>query len=67
MTFLVNNLSRSFTGAGFGNKMRDWCDQAGLHECMAHGVRKAVLPLQREWRDRASANGDFRVGHPQAS
>ena len=41
LTFLVNDLGRPFTDAGFGNKFRDWCDQAGLHHCSAHGLRKA--------------------------
>lgn len=41
LTFLVNDLGRTFTEAGFGNKFRDWCNQAGLHHCTAHGLRKA--------------------------
>ena len=41
LTFLVNDLGRPFTDAGFGNKFREWCDQAGLHHCTAHGLRKA--------------------------
>jgi integrase len=41
LTFLVNDLGRPFSDAGFGNKFRDWCDQAGLRHCSAHGLRKA--------------------------
>jgi integrase len=41
LTFLVNNLNRPFTDAGFGNRFRGWCDQAGLPICTAHGLRKA--------------------------
>lgn len=41
MTFLVTEYDRPFTGNGFGNKMRDWCDEAGLPQCSAHGLRKA--------------------------
>ncbi|TCR69726.1 site-specific integrase [Bosea sp. BK604] len=41
LTFLVTEYDRPFTGNGFGNKMRDWCDQAGLPQCSAHGLRKA--------------------------
>jgi integrase len=41
LAFLVNDLGRPFTDAGFGNKFRDWCDQAGLRHCSAHGLRKA--------------------------
>jgi integrase len=41
LTFLVNEFGNAFSDAGFGNKFRDWCDQAGLHHCTAHGLRKA--------------------------
>jgi integrase len=41
LTFLVNDLNRPFTEAGFGNKFREWCNQAGLRHCTAHGLRKA--------------------------
>lgn len=41
LTFLVNDLGRPFTAAGFGNKFRQWCDEAGLPHCSAHGLRKA--------------------------
>jgi len=41
LTFLVNDWGRPFTDAGFGNKFRDWCNQAGLRHCSAHGLRKA--------------------------
>ena len=41
LTFLVNDLGRPFTDAGFGNKFRYWCDQADLKHCTAHGLRKA--------------------------
>jgi integrase len=27
LTFLVNGFNRPFTAAGFGNKMRQWCDE----------------------------------------
>jgi integrase len=48
MTFLINNFGRPFTDAGFGNKMRDWCDRAGLPECTAHGLRKAGATIAAE-------------------
>ncbi len=40
LTYLVNNLGRSFSDAGFGNKFRDWCVEAGVPG-RAHGLRKA--------------------------
>jgi integrase len=41
LTFLVNDLGRPYTDAGFGNKFRQWCSDAGLRNCSAHGLRKA--------------------------
>lgn len=41
MTFLVTEYGHPFTPAGFGNAMRDWCYQANLPHCSAHGLRKA--------------------------
>ena len=48
LTFLTNDLGRPFTAAGFGNKMRQWCDEAGLPECSAHGLRKAGAAIAAE-------------------
>jgi site-specific recombinase XerD len=42
LTFLVTEQGRPFTPAGFGNKFRDWCNQANLPHCSAHGLRKAT-------------------------
>ena len=41
-TFLVTDHGKPFASAkSFGNKVWDWCDQAGLPHCTAHGLRKA--------------------------
>lgn len=42
MSFLTTAHGRPFTPAGFGNKFRDWCNEAGLRHCSAHGLRKAA-------------------------
>lgn len=42
MTFLVTEYGRPFTNNGFGNWMRDRCDEAGLPDCSSHGLRKAA-------------------------
>jgi integrase/recombinase XerD len=42
LTFLVTEYGRPYTPAGFGNAMRDWCNQANLRHCSAHGLRKAT-------------------------
>jgi integrase len=41
LTFLTTKNGAPFTAAGFGNKFREWCDEAGLSHCTAHGLRKA--------------------------
>jgi integrase len=41
LTFLVTEFGKPFDAAGFGNKMRQWCNEAGLPHCTAHGLRKA--------------------------
>lgn len=48
MNFLVTEHGKPFSAAGFGNKFRDWCDQAGLPQCSAHGLRKAGAALAAE-------------------
>lgn len=41
LTFLTTAAGAPFTAAGFGNTFREYCDQAGLPQCSAHGLRKA--------------------------
>jgi integrase len=48
LTFLETAHGRPFTGNGIGNKFREWCDQAGLPHCTAHGLRKAGATIAAE-------------------
>ena len=48
LTFLVNDYGQPFTPAGFGNKMRQWCNEAGLPHCTAHGLRKTGAAIAAE-------------------
>jgi len=48
LTFLVNELNRPFTAAGFGNWFRERCDEADLKHCSAHGVRKGAATIAAE-------------------
>jgi integrase len=41
-TYLVTDFGKPFSAAGFGNWFRDQCDAAGLPQCSAHGLRKAI-------------------------
>jgi hypothetical protein len=51
MTFLLTEYGKPFTANGFGNKFKDWCRQADLPHCSAHGVRKAAsTALAEVWR-----------------
>lgn len=47
-TYIVTSFGKPFTSNGFGNNMRDWCDQAGLPHCSAHGLRKAGATFSAE-------------------
>jgi len=42
LAFLMTESGAPFTVAGFGNKFREWCDEAGLPQCSTHGLRKAI-------------------------
>ncbi len=42
LTFLVTEYGHPFTANGFGNWFRKRCDEAGLPQCSAHGLRKAA-------------------------
>ena len=41
LTFLTTPNGTPYTSQSFGNLMRRWCDEAGLPQCSAHGLRKA--------------------------
>lgn len=39
---VITEHGTAFTVAGLGNRMRKWCDAAGLPHCSLHGLRKAL-------------------------
>jgi integrase len=47
-TYLVTAYGKPFTTNGFGNKFKDWCREAGLPHCTAHGLRKAGATMAAE-------------------
>lgn len=47
-TFLVTERGVPFTANGFGNWFRDRCDEAGLKQCTAHGLRRAGATFAAE-------------------
>jgi integrase len=48
LTFLVHSHGVGFTANGFGNWFRERCDEAGLPQCTAHGLRKAGATIAAE-------------------
>jgi len=48
MTYLVTEYGKPFSKDGLGNRMREWCDQAGLPQCSTHGLRKAGATIAAE-------------------
>ncbi len=47
-TFLTTPSGKPFTPAGFGNWFRQKCNEAGLPNCTAHGLRKAGATMAAE-------------------
>ena len=47
-SYIVTEFGRPFSAAGFGNRFRKWCDDAGLTHCSAHGLRKAGATIAAE-------------------
>ena len=45
LVFLITEYGKPFTSNGFGNWFRNRCDEAGLPNCSAHGLRKAAATL----------------------
>jgi integrase len=42
LNFLTTKFEKPFKPNSFGNKFKDWCRQANLPHCSAHGLRKAT-------------------------
>ncbi len=47
-TLLETSFGKPFTANGFGNWFREQCDDAGLKQCSAHGLRKAAARRMAE-------------------
>ncbi|WP_029074384.1 tyrosine-type recombinase/integrase [Kaistia adipata] len=48
LTFLMTHQHKPYSAKGLSNRMRDWCDEAGLPQCSAHGLRKAGATIAAE-------------------
>ncbi|WP_244427733.1 tyrosine-type recombinase/integrase [Sinorhizobium fredii] len=76
LTYLVTEYGRPFTAKGLGNKIREWCDEAGLPHCSSHGLRKAAAVMLAESgvsgsravrRVRLDQTGNGRTLHPSGA
>ncbi len=59
---VVTEFGKPFTDAGLGNRMRKWCDVAGLPGRSLHGLRKSCSRLLAETRA-TDAEGMAVTGH----
>jgi integrase len=41
LTYLASEYRKPYTAKRLGEKVREWCDEAGLPHCSSHGLRKA--------------------------
>lgn len=41
LTYIVGDYGKPYTVDRLGEKVRQWCDEAGLPHCSSHGLRKA--------------------------
>jgi integrase len=62
LTFLVTEYGRPFSTKGFGNKMRVWCDQAGLPQCSAEAARQEHAKREKRIFDELRAASDSPTG-----
>ena len=63
---IVTQHGKPFSVSGLGNKMRQWCDEAGLKHCSMHGLRKAISRILAE-HGATDAEGQSVTGHKKAA
>lgn len=66
LTYLLTSFGAPFSSAGLGNKMREWCDHAGLPKRSLHGVRKGLSALLAS-KGASSTEIDVLLGHEMGS
>ena len=63
---VTTHFGKPFSDAGLGNRMRKWCDAAGLPHCSMHGLRKAMARQLAE-SGATDAEGMAVTGHQKAA
>ena len=66
MTYLINAYGAPFSHAGFGNRFRKWCDEAGLTGKSVHGVRKGLSAILTG-QGASTTEIDVLLGHEMGS
>lgn len=59
---IVTQFGKPFSDKGLSNRMRKWCDEAGLPQCSMHGLRKSISRQMIE-RGATDAEGQSVTGH----
>ena len=71
LTFLVTQLGKPFTSAGFGNWFRDRCNEAGLPQCSEHTAYarrlRGVWPKMDARRMKSRPSPRARIGCARSS
>lgn len=62
---VTTQFGKPFSVPGLGNRMRKWCDEAGLKQCSMHGLRKAISRRVAE-AGGTDAEGMAITGHKRA-
>lgn len=63
---ITGQYGKPFTVESLGNRMRKWCDTAGLPQCSLHGLRKATSRRVAE-AGGTDAEGQAVTGHKKAA
>jgi integrase len=63
---ITTQAGKPFSVDGLGNRMRKWCDEAGLPQCSMHGLRKAISRILAE-HGATDAEGQAVTGHRKAA
>lgn len=63
---IIGEHGKPYTVESLGNRMRKWCDEAGLEHCSMHGLRKATSRRLAETGS-TDAEGQAITGHKKAA
>src|SRR3546814_17104647 len=59
LVFILSEHGKPYSRKGFGNKFQHWCDEDGLKECSAPGLRRAAARSLAEARSSNQRNKEW--------